>query len=91
MPKIAATSESEAPAPARPITAGHRVSAAARGFSVDATVAALRQSLTEAHHALSAIIGAAPGEDENLSALRSLDRRLLMFAGEVDLLAGFIK
>jgi hypothetical protein len=77
----------EAPPVATPITEAHRSAAYGRGVSIDAVVAALRQSLTEAHHSLSAIIGAAPDDDENLSALRSLRRRLQMFAGEVDLFA----
>jgi hypothetical protein len=86
MPKIAATSESEA-APARPITSRHRAAAASRGLNVDGVVAALRQSLAEAHHALSAIVAAAPDGDDNLATFSLLGRQLLRFAETIDLLA----
>jgi hypothetical protein len=47
----------------------------------------LRQSLAEGAHALSAIVASAPADDENMSALVSLHKRLLAFKGTVDLLA----
>jgi hypothetical protein len=77
----------EAPTPAAPITVQHRASASVRGFSIDATIAALRLSLGEARFALEAIIGAAPEGDGNVTALRSLHRKPLAFGGTVDLLA----
>jgi hypothetical protein len=76
----------EAPA-AVPVTAAHRVSAYARGVSIDATVAALRQSVAEGAHALAAIVASAPADDGNLMALRSLHRQLLQFIGSIALLA----
>lgn len=78
--------EIEAPDVA-PITAQHRASASVRGFSIDATIAALRLSLGEARFALEALIGAAPDGDGNVAALKSLHRKLLAFRGTVDLLA----
>jgi hypothetical protein len=81
------TTEAEAPAVAAPITARHRASASAQGFSIDATIAALRQSLAEAHHALGAIVTSAPDKDSNLTALQSLHRQVLHCIGSVDLLA----
>jgi hypothetical protein len=84
--KIATVPAAEAPV-AAPITAQHRVSAYAKGVSVDAVVAQLRQGLAEAHHALCTLANTSPADDSNVSALRSLHRRLLMFAGEVDLFA----
>jgi hypothetical protein len=72
---------------AAPITQEHRVSASAQGFSIDATIAALRQSLAEAHHALGAIVTSAPADDGNQMALKSLHSRVLQCIGSVDLLA----
>jgi type IV secretory pathway VirB2 component (pilin) len=83
---IAASAAEEAPV-AAPITAEHRASAAARGVSIDGVVAALRQSLGEGVHAISAIIGAAPEGDGNLMALKSLHRQLLHAVGAVDVFA----
>lgn len=85
-----ATKLAPAPAPVAPpapvpLSAEHRASASARGFNIDGVVGQLRQGLSEAHHALYAIIGAAPDGDPNLAALQSLRRRLLTFAGEIDL------
>jgi hypothetical protein len=70
-----------------PITSAHRLSAYAKGVSVDAVVAQLRQGLAEAHHALCTLADTSPADDSNVSVLRSLHRRLLTFAGEVDLFA----
>ena len=72
---------------AAPITSGHRASASARGFSIDATIAALRQSQGEAAHALAAVAASAPDKDSNLTALQSLHRHVLQCIGSVDLLA----
>jgi hypothetical protein len=70
---------------ASPISAQHRASAAGRGFSVDATITALRHRLNEAVHALREIVASAPADDSNLMALQSLQRRVLECAGSVDL------
>jgi hypothetical protein len=86
MAKIVTAPAAEAPV-AAPITALHRISAYARGVSVDAVIAQLRQGLAEAHHALVTLADTTPADDSNLSALRSIHRRLLQFAGEVDLFA----
>jgi hypothetical protein len=75
----------EAPPVAAPITSAHRTAAYGRGVSIDAVVAALRQSLGEARHALATLVDTAPPDDANLLALRSIHRRLLAFAGAVDL------
>jgi hypothetical protein len=77
----------EAPPVATPITEAHRISASARGISIDAVVAALRQSLTEAHHSLTALVDTAPPDDANVAALRSIHRRLLQFSGAIGLFA----
>jgi hypothetical protein len=77
----------EAPAVAVPVTSRHRAAAASRGLNVDGVVAALRQSLAEAHHALGSIIAAAPDGDDNLATFSLLDRQLLRFAETIDLLA----
>jgi hypothetical protein len=87
MPKIALAPLPPSPAPA-PITEAHRASAAEHGFSLDGVVGALRLSLNEAKHSLSAIIGSAPDDDGNKAALQSLHRRLLIFAGELTCLTG---
>lgn len=87
MAKIVTTREAEAPSVAAPITSEHRAAASSRGFSIDATIAALRQSLAEGAHALGAIVASAPAEDSNLPALKPLHRRLHMFAGEIALFA----
>jgi hypothetical protein len=83
MTKIVTTREAEAPAVIVPISGQHRSAASARGFSIDATVAALRQSLGEARFALEAVIGAAPEGDGNVAALKSLHRKLLASVGRI--------
>jgi hypothetical protein len=86
MPKIVTPAAEAAPV-AVPVTSRHRAAAASRGLNVDGVVAALRQSLAEAHHALGSIIAAAPDGDDNLATFKLLDRQLLHFAGTVDLLS----
>jgi hypothetical protein len=72
---------------AAPITEAHRTAAYSKGVSIDAVVAALRQSLTEAHHSLTALVDTAPADDANVAALRSIHRRLLQFSGAIGLFA----
>jgi hypothetical protein len=84
---IPAPPDVEAPPVAAPITEAHRSAAYGRGVSIDAVVAALRQSLTEAHHALGTLVDTAPPDDANVAALRSIHRRLLQFSGAIGLFA----